>query len=171
MKIGKMNRFLQALPALFLCTCSALASADEADEYILQSCSGLSQYFYSNSKNFGGDAIDMEVMQKIVTPDVAGLVLRAKIAGAAHACGEQTAEVLEGLETRAAAVFGKDSQQSKRLVQVIVCTEARFRKIGLRGNWAVTTLEFCPQALQNFDFFIKKNNSFDKEAPRVTPPN
>ena len=163
----KMNTSCNALPILFLWACSALVGADEIDDHIVKACTGLSQIFYANSTIAGDDAIDMEIVQKIVTPDVAALVVRAKIAGAAHACGEQTAGALQELETQAASVFRKDAQKSKRLVQVIACTEARFEKIGLRGNWAVTTSQFCPQALKNFSFFIKDKNGFDKEAPQV----
>jgi hypothetical protein len=144
---------------------SRFASADTSDDSISKACTGLSQIFYNKSK-IPEDAVDTEILKRFTDLNVAALLNRAKVIGAARACGEQTENQWKTLEVEAAAAF-KDSSQSKRFEQVVACTESRFAKVGLTGNWATTTLEFCPQAKQNFAFYVRDRHAFSEEAPQL----
>lgn len=167
-----MNIFTRVLLICILCGGYSSAHADAADDNIRRVCSGLSQIHYSGSKITREDPIDMEILLRSVSStEVATVVNRAKVTGAAHACGEETASVFKTIQIEASSVFKKDSPESKRFKQIIDCTEARFQKIGLRGNWSVATLEFCPQAKKNFHFYVRERHPFAEQAPQVGTKN
>lgn len=160
-----MKNLTKMAAAVVLILSANGAWADAADDNIAKVCSGLSRAFYNQSPVTGPDANEQEILAKFLDPGTAALVTRAKIIGAAHACGQQTDGAWKDLRSQSASVFPKSAAQNKKFVQVIDCTEARFEKIGLSGRWAVAAKEACPQAQKNYTFYIKDRHSF-ADAPQ-----
>ena len=124
--------------------------ADEIDDHITKACTGLSLSFYNGGSK--DDALDEEITTEIaMNRNVATLIKRAQLTGAAQACGQQINQALNRLDALAASQFSKGSVKASRLVQIVNCTEARFERFGI-ARWASQKL--CPQTQQYFENYV-----------------
>jgi hypothetical protein len=160
-------RVLTGTLAILMINTASIAHADSVDDHIAQACAGLSQDFYANSKIIKSDQEEIKIFQKIFfDEEVANLLTRAHITGAAHACGALTADALANLEAQAQEKFSENPALSKRFVQVIDCKEAEFERLGLYSRWAASQPR-CPQVKKNFDFYVQSGHPFTATAPQV----
>lgn len=124
--------------------------ADENDDHVKQACTGLSLSFYNGGSK--DDALDEEITTEIaMNRNVATLIKRAQLTGAAQACGQQISSAMNRLDVLAASQFSEGSVKASRFVQIINCTEARFERFGI-ARWASQKL--CPQTQQYFENYV-----------------
>jgi len=158
----------QAL-GLALCFSAALpaVAAEATDAQIARACSGLSSAFYEDSKIEEPDATERNVLLLVSSDtDSVALFNRAKISGAALACGVQAAAPLQALKKEAAAMLGRDPVLAKRFVKALDCTAARHQKFGLESRWAATP-QTCPQVRANFYFYVQERRPFNVAVPEI----
>jgi hypothetical protein len=153
--------------ALFFSAALPAGAAEATDAQIARACSGLSSAFYEGSKIEEPDATERNVLLLVSSDtDSVALFNRAKISGAALACGVEAAAPLQALKKEATAMFSKDAALSKRFVKVLDCSAARHQKFGLESRWA-TTPQTCPQARANFTFYVQERRPFNVAAPEI----
>lgn len=144
--------WLRAIPSLCLIA-SLQAGADELDDQVKQACGGLSARFNSGSSK--NDPQDDEIAKAIDSnADLHALITRARFTGSARACGGDTKAAETRLDTTAATIFAASAPKTKRLVQIIHCTEARTAREAA-SHW--DSQQFCTQAQRNFDNYVTRN--------------
>lgn len=143
------------------------AQADALDDHIAQACHGLSRDFYNSTTP--SNPQDEQILQRLLDRDAATLYTRAKIIGAAHACGEQTDSDLAKLQKQATSTFNGDPALSSRFSQIISCTEARFERLDMGGNWAPTARS-CPQAKINLAYYVRAEQPISPDNPPPQAP-
>ena len=132
---------------------SVQAGADELDDQVKQACGGLSARF--NSASNKNDPQDDEIAKAIDSnADLHALITRARFTGSAHACGGDTKAAETRLDATAATIFAASAPKTKRLVQILHCTEARTAREAA-SHW--DSQQFCTQAQRNFDNYVTHN--------------
>jgi hypothetical protein len=149
----KHNIFQYGLRSVALAFCLTVwlhAGADELDDQVKQACAGLSARF--NSSGTKSDAMDDEIGKAIDSnADLRALVTRARFTGSAHACGSDTKAAETKLDATAATIFAGSAPKTKRLVQILHCTQARNVREAA-SHWG--SQQFCTQAVRNFDNYV-----------------
>ncbi len=127
--------------------------ADELDDLVKEACTGLSVRFSSGATK--SDPIDDDIAQAIDSnAELKALVARARFTGSARACGGDTKAGEIRLDASAATFFPGSAAKTKRLVQILHCTEARTaREAGSHWN----SQQFCAQAQRSFDTYVTHN--------------
>ena len=128
----------------------AAAHADPIDDRINQACTGLSKLFYNGGTK--DDELDLEIARSIAgNRDVATLIKRAQLIGAASACGQETTAAASRLELQATSQFPNEPTKAKRFAHVLRCTQARFERFGIAA-WAIPAR--CEQTKEFFDSHV-----------------
>ena len=141
-----------AIPSLCLVACLQ-AGADELDDEVKQACSGLSSRFNSGSTK--SDPQDDEIAKAADSnTDLHALIARARFTGSARACGGDTKAAETRLDATAATIFAASAPKTKRLVQILHCTEARTAREAA-SHW--DSQQFCTQSQRNFDNYVTHN--------------
>jgi len=159
---------VQALgAALFFSAALPAGAAPAIDAQIARACSGLSSAFYEGSKIEEPDATERNVLLLVSSDtDSVALFNRAKISGAALACGAPANAPLQALKKEATAMFGRDPALAQRFVKALDCSAARHQKFGLESRWGATS-QTCPQARANFYFYVQQRRPFSEAAPEI----
>ena len=153
--------------ALLVSTASPATAAEATDAQIARACSGLPSAFYEDSKIEEPGATERNVLLLVSSDtDSVALFNRAKISGAALACGVQAAATLQALKKEATAMLAKDAALAKRFVKVLDCSAARHQKSGLESRWAATP-QTCPQVRANFFFYVQERRPFNVAAQEI----
>ena len=131
----------------------ANAVADELDDQVKSACAGLSARF--NSSGSKSDAMDEDIGKAIDgNADLRALIARARFTGSARACVGDTKAAEGKLDATAATLFTASAPKTKRLVQILHCTEARTAREAA-SHW--DSPSFCTQAVRNFDSYVTHN--------------